>query len=604
MGFLAPAPPPFELEEWKRKPHLARIKPLVQDWGENGFGSPSAVYLLYALKLVVYAGGALLAISATPGLGGIGDFGDWWTQPIVFEKFAVWTLLWEILGLGAGSMPLSFRFLPPIGGPLYWLRPGTVRLPPWPDKVPLTAGTRRTLLDIALYIGVVATGLYLLFASGEGGFSVASLFSTGPATVTATSQTIFAGFLPKTGIAVLLALLALLGLRDKVSFLGARPEIYATMLAVGLFGVSQWIVAWQFVFIFIWWGAASSKLNRHFPFVVSVMISNAPLVGPKGLKRKLWRDYPEDMRPSRLSARISYFGTVQEYGWPLLLLTVDNNTVRTIAIIGMVLFHLNITSMFPLAVPLEWNIFMIFGTLFLFGHYGDVPLTSLGDPLLIVGIAIVCLGLPVLGNFRPDKISFLPSMRYYAGNWATTQWLFRKGSGAEEKLDTKVKKSAALVSEQVTRLYEDPELTNFLLNKGLAFRSMHAHGRALNALLPHAVDDVEAYDAREGELVSNVVNGWNFGDGHFHGRQLLEAVQERCEFAPGEVRVIELESEAVGSGRQRYRIYDAATGLLEEGSVAVADMVERQPWLEESWDFPVAVERRCEPHPEPAAAGA
>ena len=46
---------------------------------------------------------------------------------------------------------------------------------------------------------------------------------------------------------------------------------------------------------------------------------------------------------------------------------------------------------------------------------------------------------------------------------------------------------------------------------------MHSHGRALNALLPHAVDDVEAYDVREGELISNVVNGWNFGDGHFHG---------------------------------------------------------------------------------------
>jgi hypothetical protein len=572
MSFLSPAPPPFELEEWKRKPHLARLKPLVRDWGENGFGSPSFVYLLYALKLVVYAGGALLAISTTPGLGGIGDLGSWWTQPIVFEKFAVWTLLWEILGLGAGSMPLSFRFMPPIGGPLYWLRPGTVRLPPWPDKVPFTRGTRRGALDVALYAGVLVTGLYLLFSSPDG------------------------GVMPRAGIAVLLGLLALLGLRDKVSFLGARPEIYATMLAVGLFPVSQWIAAWQFVFIFIWWGAASSKLNRHFPFVVSVMISNAPLVGPKSLKRKMWRDFPEDMRPSKLAANISHFGTVQELGWPLLLLTVDNNTVRTIAIVGMILFHLNITSMFPLAVPLEWNIFMIFGTLFLFGHYGDVPLTSLDDPLLIAGIAIVCLGLPVLGNFRPDKVSFLPSMRYYAGNWATTQWLFRKGSGAEARLDERMTKPARVVGDQVAEIY-DRETADFLLNKGLAFRAMHSHGRALNALLPHAVDDVEAYDAREGELISNVVNGWNFGDGHFHGRQLLEAVQERCGFAPGEVRVITLESEAVGSGRQCYAIYDAATGLVEEGSV------ERQPWLEESFEFPVAVERRVEPA-SPAAAPA
>jgi hypothetical protein len=588
MGFLSPAPPPFELEEWKRKPHLARIKPLVQDWGENGFGSPSAVYLLYALKLVVYAGGALLAISTTPGLGGIGDFGDWWTQPIVFEKFAVWTLLWEILGLGAGSMPLSFRFLPPIGGPLYWLRPGTVRLPPWPDKVPLTAGTRRTWLDVALYIAVLASGLYLLFGSG-----VQNSVNVGDPSLLQLILVPGVRHLDPAGIAVLLGFLALLGLRDKVSFLGARPEIYATMLAVGLFAPSQWIVAWQFVFIFIWWGAASSKLNRHFPFVVSVMISNAPLVGSKALKRKLWRDFPEDMRPSRLSAAIAHFGTVQEFGWPLLLLTVNNDTVRTVAIVGMILFHLNITSMFPLAVPLEWNIFMIFGTLFLFGHYGDVPLTSLDDPLLIAAIAIVCLGLPVLGNFRPDKVSFLPSMRYYAGNWATTQWLFRKGSGAEARLDERIEKPARLVGEQVAQIY-DRETADFLLNKGLAFRSMHSHGRALNALLPHAVDDVEAYDAREGELFSNVVNGWNFGDGHFHGRQLLEAVQERCEFAPGEVRVITLESEAVGSGRQHYAIYDAATGLVEEGSVAVADMVERQPWLEESWEFPVEVERRVE----------
>jgi len=447
--------------------------------------------------------------------------------------------------------------------------------------VPLTAGTRRTALDAALYAGVVAAGLYLLFASG----------------VDASGGS--AGRLAPGGIAVLLGLLALLGLRDKVSFLGARPEIYATMLAVGLFPVDQWIVAWQFVFVFIWWGAASSKLNRHFPFVVSVMISNAPLVGPKALKRKLWRDFPEDMRPSRLAAGLAHSGTVQEFGWPLLLLTVDNDLVRTIAIAGMVLFHLNITSMFPLAVPLEWNIFMIFGTLFLFGHYGDVPLSSLDDPLLIAMLALVCLGLPVLGNFRPDKVSFLPSMRYYAGNWATTQWLFRKGSGAEAKLDERIEKPARLVGEQVADIY-GAETAGFLLNKGLAFRSMHSHGRALNALLPHAVEDVEAYDAREGELISNVVNGWNFGDGHFHGRQLLEAVQERCGYAPGEVRVIELESEAVGAGRQRYRIYDAATGLLEEGSIAVADMVCRQPWLEESWDFPVEVTRRLEP----AQAGA
>jgi hypothetical protein len=148
------------------------------------------------------------------------------------------------------------------------------------------------------------------------------------------------------------------------------------------------------------------------------------------------------------------------------------------------------------------------------------------------------------------------------------------------------------VVDQVADLY-DRELAEFLLNKGLSFRSMHAHGRALNALLPHAVEDVEAYDVREGELISNVVNGWNFGDGHFHGRQLLEAVQDRCHFEPGQVRVVTLESEpmagAATRGKQRYAIYDAASGLVEEGYVPVKDMIGRQPWLDESFAFPVEV---------------
>src|SRR3954447_4367245 len=518
MGFFQPSPPPFDLEEWRSKPHLSRLKPLVQYWGGSGYGSPSFVSLAYALKLILFSLGALVVISLTPGLGSPFDLGDWWTQPIVFEKLAVWLLLWEILGLGARSMPLSFRFSPPIGGPLYWLRTGTVRLPPWPEKVPFTKGTERTWLDVGLYAGVLATAAFLLLASG--------VDRSGD----------FAGKLPPGGIALLLGLLGLLGLRDKVSFLGSRPEIYCTMLVAGLFGVEHWVVAWQFVFLFIWWGAASSKLNSHFPFVVSTMMSNAPLI-PKAIKPRLWRDYPEDMMPSRLSGAIAHFGTVQEFLWPALLVFQDNPTIRTIAIVGMILFHVNITAMFPLAVPLEWNLFMIFGILFLFGHYGDVPLSTLDNPLLIAYLLVSCVLIPIIGNFWPEKVSFLPAMRYYAGNWATSQWLFRKDSGAEERLDTAIEKPARIVPEQLAPIY-GRDTTELLLAKGLAFRAMHSHGRALNGLLPHAAEDVEAYHVREGELISGVVNGWNFGDGHLHGLQLIEAVQERCGFAPGELRVI------------------------------------------------------------------
>jgi hypothetical protein len=573
MGFIQPSPPQVDMEEWKRLPHLARLKPLIQDWGIRGFGTPYVVYLLYIVKLVVYVVAAALVISATSDLGGLGDIGDWWNEPIVWQKFAVWTLLWEIIGLGCGSMPLTFRFSPMIGGILYWLRPGTVRLPPWPDKVPLTKGTTRTIADVALYAGVLASAVYLLVTEGE---SVAGTEG---------------GRLDPVAIAVLLGLLGLLGLRDKVSFLGARVEVYGFLLVVFMFPLENLIVASQIVLFCIWWGAASSKLNRHFPFVVSVQISNTPWNRSRRAKSRLWQSHPEDMRPSPVSAFAAHLGTVMEFTLPLVLLVTSGGTVGTLAAVGMIIFHIHITSTFPLAVPLEWNLFMIFGICFLFLENGGVPFSTLDDPLLISLLLLIGVAMPVLGNLRPDLISFLPSMRYYAGNWATTQWLFRKDSMAEEKLDETMVKAAPVVVRQLSEFYDDRDLAELMLASGLGFRSMHSHGRALNGLIHRAVDNIEDYHVREGELVSGVVNGWNFGDGHFHSEQLLEAIQERCHFKPGEVRVVAIESQPFHIPRQHYRILDAADGLVEEGWVNVSDMIERLPWLDGSANpaFPVEV---------------
>jgi hypothetical protein len=568
MGFIEPAPPPFDVDEWRGKSHFERIEPLAQDWALNGFGTPYFVYLLYVVKVALYAVGGLLVISATTtDLGGLGNLGDWWTEPIVFQKAVVWTMLWEVLGLGAGSLPLTLRFKPMIGGVLYWLRPGTTRLPPWPDRVPFTRGTERTILDVGLYAGVLAWLLYLLLTDGV------------------STTTNLAGRVDPAAVGSLLIVLGLLGLRDKVPFLAARAEIYGTLMIVFLFPLTNMIVAAQLVFVCIWWGAASSKLNHHFPFVVTVMISNTPWNRSKAMKSRLYRKHPEDLLPSEMGALAAHTGTVIEFTLPLILLLSQGGTIGTLAAAGMVIFHLHILSTFPLAVPLEWNVFMIFGVLFLFGHYGDVPWSTIDDPLLIAILAVVCVGIPVLGNFRPDLVSFLPSMRYYAGNWATSLWLFGKETEAEKRLDRGIKKVAPIAVEQLRERYDD-DLVEVLIFKGLAFRSMHSHGRALNGLLPRAVDDVDAYDVRDGEVVAGVILGYNFGDGHFHDEGLLDAVQERCSYEPGELRVIMLESQPANVQRQRYRIYDAAEGLLEEGTVDVADMIGRQPWLD-GRPFPV-----------------
>ena len=73
-------------------------------------------------------------------------------------------------------------------------------------------------------------------------------------------------------------------------------------------------------------------------------------------------------------------------------------------------------------------------------------------PLLFAAMLFSLVAVPLYGNFVPARVSFLPSMRYYAGNWAYNIWLIRKGS--EAKLDA-LTKSAGTMREQLARLLDD-----------------------------------------------------------------------------------------------------------------------------------------------------
>lgn len=120
----------------------------------------------------------------------------------------------------------------------------------------------------------------------------------------------------------------------------------------------------------------------------------------------------------------------------------------------MVAFHITIFLTFPVAVPLEWNIMFAFVTVFLFLGFPTWDGYGLGDmssPWLTAGIVAALLFFPVLGNLRPDLVSFLPSMRQYAGNWASAMWAF--APGAEKKLADKVLMSSPNQVDQLGGAY-------------------------------------------------------------------------------------------------------------------------------------------------------
>lgn len=169
-------------------------------------------------------------------------------------------------------------------------------------------------------------------------------------------------------------------------------------------------------------------------------------------------------------------------------------------------------------------------------------------------------------------------MRYYAGNWAYSVWLFRGSS--HEKLEA-LTKSSPWVYEQLERLYDRPTAVG-LIGKVIGFRLMHLHGRALHELVPKAIDDFEEYEWLDGEIIAGLALGWNFGDGHLHSEQLLAAIQGQCEFEEGELRCIFVESQPLGRGGLAYRIHDAKSGLREEGEVDVRELRSLPVWPKET----------------------
>jgi len=564
MGFLQPNLPVVDHEVWDHQNRQVRMEPLARHFAEFGFGSPDVVVLMYLVKMVVFVAIGWAFIMTTPGIDGWFDPASWWRLPEAFYKFALWTMLFEVLGLGCGFGPLNLRFIPPMGSPLYWLRPTTIRLPPCRGRVPLTGGDTRTIVDVVLYAGLLVSIVVALV-----------------------------GALPRWEVALVVGLLVLIGLRDQVIFLAARGEVYGTLALTYLLASTDQLTAAKFVMVAIWWGAAISKINRHFPFVMAAMQSNSPVWRFGRIKHRFHRDFPDDLRPSSLSAAVAHAATAVELVVPAVLLLSDGGWVTTAAAIVMIVFHLGIISSFPMGVPLEWNVFMIWAVVFLFLSHPGLDLGSLTQPVFIAVLMAVVFGVVVYGNLVPSKVSFLPSMRYYAGNWAATFWCFR--GDALDRLDANVVKATVLPHQQLEKVYGSAQEASVPLFMGYVFRGFHTHGRALWTLVPRACGpDHEDYLVLDGELVAGTVLGWNFGDGHLHDEQLIAALQRRCDFRPGDVRIVFLESQPFHRGTQEYRLIDAATGLIETGSVEVADMVVRQPT---DADVPV------HPHPPMASAG-
>ena len=222
------------------------------------------------------------------------------------------------------------------------MRPGTTKLPVF-RGLPLIGGSRRTVLDVILYLALIVLLVRALVA-------------------------------PTIDRAVLVpitVLVPLVGLADRTIFLALRSEHYWTTTVCFVLA-GDWIAGAKDVQLALWFWAGISKLNHHFPSVVCVMTSNSPFTNFRWLRRRMYRDYPRDLRPSRLATAMGHAGTALELSVPLVFALSSGGWSLYLGIVLMLLLHGYITSNVPMGVPIEWNFMMVYGGFALFWAHPEV----------------------------------------------------------------------------------------------------------------------------------------------------------------------------------------------------------------------------------------
>jgi hypothetical protein len=199
----------------------------------QGYGSPAAVYAVYGVKVALYVLAWAFFCSFSPELGPISRIAAWWLHPLAFQKAILWSMLFEGLGLGCGSGPLTGRYFPPVGGFLHFMRPGTTKLPLFP-RMPVFGGVRRSWLDAGLYIALCVVIV----------------------------QALCSPQIARASWIEILVLLPLLGLADRTVFLAFRSEHYWTTTLCFAFA-GNWIAGAKAVQLALWFWAGFSKLNHH-----------------------------------------------------------------------------------------------------------------------------------------------------------------------------------------------------------------------------------------------------------------------------------------------------------------------------------------------------
>jgi len=322
------------------------------------------------------------------------------------RKFVLYNVLHGVLGFGAANGPLGLKMSFPFGSTgLMFLTPGTLCSPLLPAVVGCVQRlpARRSALHVLLNAAYMAA---LAYAIAEPSFARIHIVCVAMA-----AATVF----------------------DFTVFLASRGEHYGYMVVCMAF--PDWIAGCQWVQLMLWIMVGFSKCGPWFKYVIQGLLKDAiwtPCLPAKTMARLFNRDFDrDDFTPSRTAHALAALGAAGEWLGPLCCaLGPAGGVVNAVGVFGMIAYHSFIWSTLPTASVFEWQYYTMYMTYFLYRLH---PMALPSSPPLLVLLAFVLLGLPVVGQLRPSLVPFLLAYRQYAGNWRIGTVLLRKS--AKHKFD-------------------------------------------------------------------------------------------------------------------------------------------------------------------------
>ena len=186
---------------------------------------------------------------------------------------------------------------------------------------------------------------------------------------------------------------------------------------------------------------------------------------------------------------------------------------------------------------------------------------------------------PVLGNLRPDLVSFLPSMRQYAGNWASALWAFAAGRRGEAQ-PASGQADHETRSTSCRRWVRPRRPRSRCSRRSAGGRCTARVGALLDADQPSCSDIDQATRCGRRSSPATAIIGFNFGDGHLHDAPLHRVDPAAVRLRAGRVRGGL--DRVPADPQDRPRSTRSSTPPWESSSAAPGtshDAIVEQPWL-------------------------